>query len=190
MRKIILASASPRRQELLSDIVPDFEIHVSQVDETIPQGMQVTDIPAYLATLKARDVAKSHSSDIVIGSDTIVVCDNEVLGKPKDSADAYRMLKMLSGKRHMVCTGCAIVCGEIEHSFCETTQVEFYELSNDEINEYIATNDCYDKAGAYGVQSKGKTLVKGIYGDYYNVVGLPLGRLKRELSLFIKSLDK
>lgn len=190
MRKIILASASPRRQELLGDIVPDFEIEVSTVDETIPCSIQVSDIPAYLAMLKARDVAKSHFSDIVIGSDTIVVCDDKVLGKPKDSEDAYKMLKMLSGKRHMVCTGCAIICGDKEHSFCEITQVEFYDLSDDEINEYIATNDCYDKAGAYGVQSKGKTLVKAIYGDYYNVVGLPLGRLKRELTTFIDSLDK
>lgn len=190
MRKVILASASPRRQELLRDIVPDFAVIPSNADESIPGDMATSDIPDYLAMLKARDVARSHISDIVIGSDTIVVCDDKVLGKPKDSDDAYRMLKMLSGKRHIVCTGCALVCGEIEHSFCEVTQVEFYDLTDEEIYEYIATNDCYDKAGAYGVQSKGKTLVKGIYGDYYNVVGLPLARLKRELATFINSLDK
>lgn len=189
MRQIILASASPRRQELLKDIVTDFLVVPSQVKEIVPQGMRAPDIPIHLAQLKARDIAKSHSGDIVIGSDTVVVLQDKVLGKPKDNGDAYNMLKMLSGRRHMVCTGCAIVCDGVERSFCEVTQVEFFYLSDDEIWEYIKTGDCADKAGAYGIQSKGKTLVKGIYGDYYNVVGLPLSRLKRELDTFIDSLN-
>ena len=137
--------------------------------------------------LKARDIAKRYENDIVIGADTIVVVDDKVLNKPKDAEDARRMLCMLSGRRHKVCTGCAIVCGERELSFFEETEVEFFELSENEIDSYIKTGDCMDKAGAYGIQSQGKTLVKAIFGDYYNVVGLPVGRLKRELESFLDS---
>lgn len=185
MRKVILASASPRRQELLKDIVSDFLVEPSGADESVSEDMKATDIVQYLAMLKARDVAKKHPQDIVIGSDTIVVVDDTVLNKPKDEEDAYNMLKLLSGRRHKVMTGCAIVCCEKERSFCVETQVEFFELTDKEIHDYIKTKDPMDKAGAYGIQSKGKTLVKGIYGDYYNVVGLPLGRLKRELDDFL-----
>ncbi len=185
MRKIILASQSPRRRELLTDIVSDFEIIPSNADETVPSDIKIKDIPQYLSLLKARDIAKKYENDIVIGADTIVVVDDEVLNKPKNEEDARRMLSLLSNRRHKVCTGCAIVCGEREHSFFEETEVEFFELSQDEIDSYIKTGDCMDKAGAYGIQSQGKTLVKAIFGDYYNVVGLPVGRLKRELEIFI-----
>lgn len=188
MRKFILASGSPRRKELMKDIVNEFEIKPSDAPENVPKDMPALQIPQYLAMLKAQDIAKNHKSDIVIGSDTVVVVDDTVLNKPKDEHDAYRMLRLLSGRRHKVCTGCAIVCGDKTLSFCEETQVEFFELSDEEIFQYIATGDPMDKAGAYGVQSKGKTLVRGIYGDYYNVVGFPIGRLKRELEDFINSL--
>ena len=187
MSKIILASQSPRRKELLSDIVSEFEIIPSNADETVPSSLDIKDIPQYLSLLKARDIAKRYENDIVIGADTIVVVDDKVLNKPKDAEDARRMLRMLSGRRHKVCTGCAIVCGERKLSFFEETEVEFFELSENEIDSYIKTGDCMDKAGAYGIQSQGKTLVKAIFGDYYNVVGLPVGRLKRELESFLDS---
>lgn len=188
MRKIILASQSPRRQELLRDIVSDFEIIPSNADETVESDIKALDVPQYLALIKARDISAMHKEDIVIGSDTVVIVDDTVLNKPKSEQDAYRMLRLLSGRKHIVCTGCAIVCGEKESSFSVVTEVEFYDLSDDEINAYIKTRDCMDKAGAYGIQSQGKTLVKGIYGDFFNVVGLPVARLKRELELFVQNL--
>lgn len=188
MKKIILASASPRRKELLKEIVDGFEIIPSNAEETVPHNIAPLDIPVYLATLKAKDISKLHKADIVIGSDTIVVVDDMVLNKPKDKDDAYRMLSMLSGRRHIVCTGCALVCEDRIKTFSTITEVEFFDLTDSEIYEYIDTNDPMDKAGAYGIQSQGKTLVKGIYGDYYNVVGLPVGTLKRELALFSKDL--
>lgn len=187
MKKIVLASASPRRQELLKDIVSDFSVVPSNADERVPENLSICDIPQYLALLKARDVAKAYVDAVVIGSDTIVVVDDKVLGKPKDSTDAYNMLKLLSGRKHKVMTGCALVFNDREMSFTETTEVEFFELTDEEIENYISSKDPFDKAGAYGVQSQGKTLVKGIYGDYYSVVGLPVGRLKRELESFLKA---
>lgn len=189
MRKFILASQSPRRKELLGEIVSEYEIIPSHADETVPENIKTDEIVIYLALLKARDIAKSHKEDIVIGADTIVIVDDEVLNKPKDKDDAKRMLKLLSGRRHKVCTGCALVCGKAEHSFCVETQVEFFELTDEEIDSYIETGDCMDKAGAYGIQSQGKTLVEGIYGDYYNVVGLPVGKLKRELLSFLSGIE-
>lgn len=188
MRKLILASASPRRQELLKDIISEFEIIPSFVEEVVPKEIKPLDTPAFLALLKARDISKNHAGDIVIGSDTIVIVDDMVLTKPSCEQDAFRMLRLLSGRKHIVCTGCALVCDEKECCFSVETQVEFYDLSDDEINDYISTGDCIDKAGAYGIQSQGKTLVKGIYGDYFNVVGLPVSRLKRELKTFIDTL--
>lgn len=181
MKKFILASASPRRKELLKDILNEFEIIPSDAKELVPCTTKACDVPLVLALLKARDVAKTHGDCVVIGSDTVVLVDDTVLYKPKDENDAYRMLKTLSGRKHEVITGCAIVFGQNEYSFSVRTQVEFFELSDKEIYDYIATKDPMDKAGAYGIQSQGKTLVKAIYGDYYNVVGLPLGVLKREL---------
>lgn len=181
MKKIVLASNSPRRKELLNEIVNVFDIIPSDVEEIVPEGTKPDEVPLVLALMKARDVAKNHKDCVVIGSDTIVLVDDTVLNKPKDEEDAYKMLRLLSNRKHEVITGCAVVCGEKEHSFSVTTQVEFFELSDKEIYDYIETKDPMDKAGAYGIQSKGKTLVKAIYGDYYNVVGLPVGRLKREL---------
>ncbi len=190
MRKIVLASKSPRRQELIKDIVNDFIVVVSDVEETVPCGTKPEDIPVYLAKLKAFDVSKKCEGDIVIGSDTVVIVDDKVLNKPVDEDDAFNMLRLLSGRTHKVCTGCAIVCDGVCTSFLVETIVEFYSLSDEEIKAYISTGDCMDKAGAYGVQSQGKTLVKGICGDYYNVVGLPVARLKRELEAFVMSIDK
>lgn len=181
MKRIILASQSPRRQELIANIISDFTVVVSKAEETLPEGIAPEDAPAYLAELKAQAVAADHPDDIVIGADTVVILDGEVLGKPRDRDDAVRMLRALSGKTHTVVTGCAIVKDSQTVSFCDVTRVEFYPLDDREIMEYIATGEPFDKAGAYGIQGRGCVLVKRIEGDFFNVMGLPVARLKREL---------
>jgi len=180
-KKIVLASASPRRKELLKLIFNNFEISVSDCDETLNNSLSIYKQPEYLATLKGIDVAKKYSDSLIIAADTCVFMNDEILGKPKDYDDAFNMLKMLSGKTHKVITGCALLYNEKTVSFSVETEVMFYELSDDEINAYIDSGDCYDKAGAYGIQSAGGLFVKEIHGDYYNVVGLPIAQLKRQI---------
>ena len=182
---IILASRSPRRQELIRNITEDYEVIVSPVEEILPEGISPDMAPVYLSALKARAVAAAHPQNTVVGADTVVVLDGEVLGKPRDRADAADMLKKLSGRVHTVITGCCLVKDGREHSFAEHTQVAFYPLTEREIEEYIATGEPFDKAGAYGIQGKGMLFVKGIEGDYFNVMGLPVGRLNRELNAFL-----
>ena len=180
---LILASGSPRRRELLSLITDEFEILVSGCDEFVPEGTPAEKVPAILAEQKALAVAKLRPEDTVIGSDTVVVLNNEIFGKPKDKAHAHAMLKALSGKKHFVYTGVAVAeKGEVR-SFVQKTEVEFYELSDETIEKYIATGEPMDKAGAYGIQGKGSVLVKGIVGDYFNVMGLPVAETARFLGL-------
>jgi len=181
MSSIILASKSPRRQELLHHITDNFEVIVSEAEETLPQGIKPEEAPVYLSRVKAQAVAEEHPGRVVVGADTVVILDGEVLGKPRDKDDALRMLRALSGKIHTVVTGCTILSGRQTASFADTTSVEFYPLTDREIEEYIATGEPFDKAGAYGIQGKGSVLVKRIEGDFFNVMGLPVGRLKREL---------
>lgn len=180
---VILASGSPRRKELLSLVTEDYKIVPADIDETLSEDIEnIEKFPEDLAMQKAEFVAQNgHQNDIVIGCDTAVFVDGEMLGKPKDEHSAKEMLKKLSGKAHKVITGCCIVNGKRKACFSETTLVEFYPLSDEEIDEYIATKEPFDKAGAYGIQGKGALLVKGIAGDYYNVVGMPISKLKREL---------
>lgn len=185
LMKIILASASPRRQELLKYAVSDFEISPADVDETIPDEIPSSDAAEFLAVKKAAYIAKSHPNDLVIGCDTIVVIDDTILGKPSGADDAFRMLYMLSGRTHNVITGVCFFKNGISMSFSETTSVIFYPLTGDEILSYVNTGEPFDKAGAYGIQGAGSMLVKGIIGDFFNVVGLPVARLKRELDSFI-----
>lgn len=180
---LILASGSPRRRELLSLITDEFEILVSGCDEFVPEGTPAEKVPAILAEQKALAVAKLRPEDTVIGSDTVVVLNDEIFGKPKDKVHAHAMLKALSGKRHFVYTGVAVAeKGEVR-SFVQKTEVEFYELSDETIEKYIATGEPMDKAGAYGIQGKGSVLVKGIVGDYFNVMGLPVAETARFLGL-------
>ena len=186
MNKIILASASPRRRELMALITKEFEVIPSGADETVPQGIKALEQAEYLAVLKADDIAEKYPDSIVIGADTCVVAENEVLGKPKDKEDAERMLRLLSGKTHKVVTGCAIVDGKRKISFSNVTDVEFYSLSEREIEEYINTPEPYDKAGGYGIQGKASLFVKAIKGDYFNVVGFPVSQLNRALKEFKK----
>ena len=181
----ILASASPRRKELLEKIVPQYDCIPADIDETIPENISALDAPAYLSLKKARHIANVNRDSIVIGADTCVILGDKILGKPSSREDAFNMLKSLSGKTHLVITGCAIIKGEKEISFSEVTKVEFYPLTDEEIHDYIATGECDDKAGAYGIQGGGAVLVKGIRGDYFNVVGLPVARLSRELKKFL-----
>lgn len=185
MRHIILASKSPRRQELIRNISPDFEVIVSEVEEVLPDGIAPEQAPVYLSALKARAVAREHPDDVVIGADTVVLLDGEVLGKPRDKDDASLMLHSLSGKAHTVVTGCCLILGGRERCFSETTEVVFESLSDREIEDYLATGEPFDKAGSYGIQGQGSLLVKGIRGDFFNVMGLPVSRLNRELKAFL-----
>ena len=180
---LILASGSPRRRELLSLITDEFEVLVSGCEEFVPEGTPAEKVPAILAEQKALAVAKLRPEDTVIGSDTVVVLNGEIFGKPKDKEHARAMLKALSGKKHFVYTGVAVAeKGEVR-SFVQKTEVEFYELSNETIEKYIESLEPMDKAGSYGIQGKGSVLVKGIVGDYFNVMGLPVAETARFLGL-------
>ncbi|MDO5426185.1 MAG: Maf family protein [Eubacteriales bacterium] len=189
MKKIILASASPRRRELLTQAGIPFEVITSQTEEIITKetpGEAVME----LALQKARAVAERLCTDaIVIGADTVVAIDGKILGKPADEADAKRMLELLSGRTHEVCTGVALLIREGERLretvFFEGTQVEMYPITEEEILSYIATGEPMDKAGAYAIQGRAAIFVKGIKGDYANVVGLPVGRLYQELKKWL-----
>lgn len=188
--KIVLASASPRRKELMRFVADEFEIRPSDADETLPEGIQPERAAEYLSALKAQ-AAECHENEIVIGCDTVVVIDDTILGKPHTSQECFDMLKILSGKTHKVFTGVTFRGFGNNFSFTEETAVEFYALSDEEISEYIKTGEPFDKAGGYGIQGKGAMLVKGIKGDYFNVVGLPASRLKRELEVFMRfCIDK
>ncbi len=183
---IILASASPRRQELLKLIFDDFAVEPADIDETVRKTIELTQYPEYLALKKSRHIAEKRPiDDVVIGCDTGVFIDDLMLGKPKDKEQAKEMLRMLSGKTHKVITGCSVFYKGMNISFSEVTEVEFYQLTDAEIDEYVATGEPMDKAGAYGIQGKGALLVKRIKGDYYNVMGLPVGALKQKLKMLL-----
>ena len=177
--KILLASKSPRRRELLKLICADFEACAADVDESLPQDISPSDAVLYLSKIKAQPICGSEK--IVIGADTVVAANGKILGKPKDARQAFEMLSFLSGRQHSVFTGVTLLQNDKKKSFFCETKVNFYELSKQEINDYIACGECFDKAGAYGIQGKGSLFVSGICGDYFNVVGLPVSRLAREL---------
>ncbi len=184
--KYILASASPRRKELLSRAGFPFEVIPSEVEEILT-GNSPEEIVTHLAAQKAKDVFDRLPSEdlLVIGADTIVVYRDEILGKPAGSSEAFDMLSMLSDQTHQVYTGVALFWrreGALSHkSFAECTDVTFYPVSKEDLNDYVASGDPLDKAGAYGIQGTFAKHVKEIRGDYNNVVGLPLGRLYQEL---------
>lgn len=181
--KIVLASGSPRRRELLEVVgVTDFEVCPAQGEEKTQDGLSPEETVKSLSGAKAREVAAKYDGDtVIIAADTIVCNDGRILGKPQDEAEAFSMLKALSGKVHEVYTGITLIKGETIVSGAECTKVEFRTLSDDEINAYIATGEPMDKAGAYGIQGKASLMVKKIDGDYFNVVGLPLCRLGQML---------
>lgn len=177
----ILASGSPRRKELLKLVINEFEVIPSGIEETVPEGIKPEESPEYLAWLKAKDISARFPNDTVIGADTSVIIGGKILGKPDNSDEAREMLSMLSGKTHKVITGCAVCEDGKCRSFSSMTEVEFYKLSDYDIDGYISSGEPFDKAGAYGIQGKGALLVKKISGDFYNVVGLPVAELARFL---------
>lgn len=183
--RLILASGSPRRKELLAQMGLQYEILASNALEQAA-ATNPSDKVMELAALKAWDVAgKLEGDGIVIGADTVVALENEILGKPKSDENAFSMLKSLQGSIHSVFTGVCLVKKQglsmKQDCFYEETKVEFYPMTDEEIWDYIKTGECRDKAGAYGIQGRGGMYIKGIEGDYYNVVGLPIANLYRHL---------
>ena len=179
--KLILASASPRRKELLRYITEDFTVRVSHADETVPEGLTPEETVKYLAAVKAAAVWDGDPEEVIVASDTIVVIDGAILGKPRDEEDACRMLATLAGQTHAVYTGVCVKTAREERVFAEQTDVTFYPLTDGEIRDYVATGEPMDKAGAYGIQGKGSLLVEKIDGDFYTVMGLPVAALYRAL---------
>ena len=184
---IILASNSPRRRELLGGLGISFEVKVlPDIEENYPEGLSVAQIAEYIAKEKADAYRKMMApNDLIITADTIVVADDEVMGKPVDAADAQRMLRKLSGKAHQVITGVCLMTTERQCVFSVTTDVTFKQLTDEEIDYYIKTYRPFDKAGAYGIQEWiGYVGVTGLNGSYFNVMGLPVQRIYQELAAF------
>ena len=174
--KVILASQSPRRKQLMEMAELVFDIVIADVDETNPPGMPGEEVPEFLAKKKADAVRHMVSNAIVIAADTVVLLDQHILGKPKDAAHAKEILQQLSGRMHKVVTGVCIRKGEQEHSFSTTTEVYFRTLTDLQIDHYVSRYKPFDKAGAYAIQEWiGVTGIEKINGDYYNVMGLPIG---------------
>lgn len=188
MEEIILASSSPRRKEILEQYKIFPTIMGSDIVEKINIGETPEQIAMSLSFQKAYNISKVYPDKIVIGADTIVYYEKQILGKPKDSDDAFRILKLLNGNEHNVITGISIIqdSSNIKIVDCENTIVKFRNLSDDKLKEYIHTNEPMDKAGAYGIQGYGALLVEKINGCYLNVVGLPLVKLDFLLNKFFK----
>ena len=181
---LILASASPRRKELLEKFHIPFEIRVADIDETMDPGKLPYDEVGRVSRLKAQAVPHEEG-DIVIAADTIVVCENKVLGKPRSAEDAKAMLRLLSGRDHQVMTGCTVLRGENCRTFTEVTDLHFRPLRQSEIDAYVASGEPMDKAGSYGIQGGAALFCERLSGDYYNVMGLPvcrLGEVLREMA--------
>jgi septum formation protein len=180
-KRIILASQSPRRKMLLEWAEIPFEVRVKETDESYPPGTRTEDIPIVIAKNKA-DAVERAEDEIVIAADTIVVLNDEILGKPANTDDARRILKKLSGQTHRVITGVVIINGKNEISFSDITEVSFHPLTDDQINFYIGKYKPFDKAGAYAIQEWiGVTGIEKINGDFYNVMGLPVSRVVKSL---------
>lgn len=182
--RIILASASPRRQELISLVTNEFEIHTADVDETIEEGMSPEEAVMLLSLKKAKAVSDLFGGRTVIGADTIVVCDGIILGKPENRENAKEMLRMLSGRTHQVLTGVTITDGEKTDTFFVSSDVTFFNLTEEEISGYAESGEPDDKAGAYAIQGKGSLFVEKINGDYFNIVGFPISEVNRHLKVF------
>ena len=184
MRNIILASGSPRRKELLAQVGISFEIVKAEGEEIINTTVPEEAVKE-LSRQKAREVAARTDGDVVIGADTVVAADHQILGKPKDQEDAVRMIRMLQGRTHQVLTGVTVILRDEvrkkEIYFAETTHVHVYPMTEEQIRDYVASGEPMDKAGAYGIQGLFAAYVSGIEGDYNNVVGLPVGRLYQEV---------
>ena len=185
--EVILASASPRRKKILTLLYEDFRVIKSDIREQVPHDLPIEKCPEYLAKQKAEAVAPGYNKSLVIGCDTSVVIDGTILNKPRSTSDARQMMEMLSGKTHQVITGCALCYMGQTQTFSETTEVEFYALTTEEIDEYIKTTEPYDKAGGYGIQdfANGEVYIES--GSYSNVVGLPVEELTLLVEAFLNT---
>ncbi len=175
--KVILASGSPRRKELLATLGIDFDIIVADIDESIDKSQIIENEIQRLAHNKAQAIFKLHQDKIVIGSDTVVVINNEILGKPKDKESAREMLNRLSGNKHQVITALSIISPNGSDDIVSVSDVYFDKLSEKEIEEYLDTNEPYDKAGAYAIQGGAAKFINRIDGDYYAIIGLPVNKV-------------
>lgn len=174
MRNLILASQSPRRRELLEKCGYPFDVVVADIDESIDSNLPLEDAIQQLAYKKAKKIFDDYPDAIVIGSDTIVSINQNILGKPKDEIDAFNTLKLLSGKTHEVITGLTVLTKEKAYNHVSINHVTFYDLSNEEIKKYISSKEPMDKAGSYAIQGIASRYIKSIEGDYYAIVGLPV----------------
>ena len=184
---LILASASPRRQELLKIFGLPFTVRVADIDETMDMSLPPYDEVGRVSRAKALAIPR-NGDDMVVAADTIVVCEGKVLGKPKDEADAKAMLRLLSGRDHQVMTGCTVLCGGKAETFTEVTDIHFRDLSENEIARYVASGEPMDKAGSYGIQGGAALFCEKMVGDYYNVMGLPVCRLGQGLKSQVPEL--
>lgn len=184
MKKLILASGSPRRKELLKELGYKFEIIPSNIDEKINVNNNIQEEIEKLSYKKAYSVFKDNVDSIVIGADTIVVKDNAIYGKPKDKKEAFQMLKNLSNNEHSVITGVSILSNKMSETFSSITTVKFGELSDEEILNYIDNENVLDKAGAYAIQGGAKKFIKSINGEYYTIVGLPIHELYKRIKKY------
>jgi septum formation protein len=183
---LILASASPRRREIMKLAGYSFTVLTPDADESVPKNLNASQAAEHLSRVKAdAAIQLANDDDIIVCADTIVEIDGQILGKPKSRDEAFNMLKTLSDKTHNVYTGVTVVKPKNFETFSEKTLVTFYKLSESEINNYIDTGEPFDKAGAYGIQGFGCVLVKEIRGDYFNVMGLPIAHLSRVLRNYI-----
>jgi septum formation protein len=183
MQTIVLASQSPRRRQLLEWAEVPFEVVVRETDESYPEGLSMEDVAIHIARNKALAVRREVGGDrTILAADTIVVLDDLVIGKPTDKNDALRILGMLSGRLHRVITGVVILRPDSETAFADVTDVAFHELTPEQIEFYVEKYKPYDKAGAYAIQEWiGVVGIQGVQGDFYNVMGLPVSRVVREL---------
>ena len=185
-KNIVLASSSPRRKELLEKAGIAFGVRISHADEDFPGNMPVEKVPEHLAVKKAMTIQRqSNEGELILAADTIVVLDDKILGKPESDAHAKEILRLLSGKMHRVITGVCLLQGKKMIGFSEVTKVFFYDLAESQIDYYVANYHPLDKAGAYAIQEWiGLTGIEKIEGDYFNVVGLPVSRVIKEIEIF------
>jgi septum formation protein len=189
MSEIILASGSPRRKQLLEQVGYTFKVLPPNVDETNPEGMPANLVPEFLAMKKAKAVAQNHPNAIIIASDTIVILDGAILGKPTDKADAVQMLKSIAGKKHEVVSGVCIIAPNYQKVFSSLTEVYFRPLTDAQIDYYINTYNPVDKAGSYAIQEWiGMVGIEKIHGDYYNVMGLPISEVHNALQEYFATV--
>jgi septum formation protein len=195
MESIVLASGSPRRRQLLEWAEIDFEVIVRHTDESYPEGLEIGQVPVYIARNKAlavkkelEDVGKRPVARVILAADTVVVLGGEIIGKPRDREDAIGILMRLAGRQHEVITGVVILRGDEEISFYDMTEVWFHPLNFSQIEAYVDKYQPYDKAGAYAIQEWiGVVGIQSIRGDFYNVMGLPVSRVYRELSQLLST---